>query len=96
MIIRIVGEGQWELPDDLLAELNTIDSRVEHAVETANQSELTSALSDLVATVRGKGQPVADDVVVDSDLIVPDVSSTVEEVTVWLEENPAGDGLIPG
>lgn len=96
MIIRIVGEGQWNVPDDKLGALNEIDARVEHAVETANQTELTAALSDLVTMVRTEGAPIGDDVVTDSDLIVPDVSSTIEEITVWLSENAAGDGLIPG
>ena len=95
MIIRIVGEGQWQVPDTEMNHLNRIDSRVEHAIETTSQSELTEALSELVTTVRTIGTPIADDNIVDSDLIVPDVSATIEEVSVWLSENPAGDGLIP-
>ena len=50
----------------------------------------------MVTTVRTVGTPVADDNIVDSNLIVPDVSATIEEVSVWLSENPTGDGLIPG
>ena len=49
-----------------------------------------------MTTVRTVGTPIADDNIIDSDLIVPDVSATIEEVSVWLSENPAGDGLIPG
>ena len=95
MIIRIVGDVQWQAPDTEMNHLNRIDSRVEHAIETTSQSELTEALSELVTTVRTIGTPIADDNIVDSDLIVPDVSATIEEVSVWLSENPAGDGLIP-
>ncbi|WCC80533.1 hypothetical protein O6R08_03220 [Cutibacterium equinum] len=96
MIIRIVGEGQWQVPDTEMDHLNIIDARVERAIEKTSQSELTEALSELVTTVRTVGTPIADDNIVDSDLIVPDVSATIEEVSVWLSENPAGDGLIPG
>ncbi|MSS45884.1 hypothetical protein FYJ43_07500 [Cutibacterium sp. WCA-380-WT-3A] len=96
MIIRIVGEGQWQVPDTEIDHLNRIDACVEHAIETGSQNELTEALTELVSSVRAVGTPVADDTIVDSDLIVPDVSATIEEVSVWLSENPAGDGLIPG
>ena len=61
-----------------------------------SMNELTEALTELVTTVRTVGTPIADDNIIDSDLIVPDVSATIEEVLVWLSENPAGDGLIPG
>lgn len=96
MIIRIVGEGQWQVPDIEMGHLNRIDARVEHAIGTTSQNELTEALTELVTTVRTVGTPIADDNIIDSDLIVPDVSATIEEVLVWLSENPAGDGLIPG
>ena len=96
MIIRIVGEGQWQVPDIEMGHLNRIDARVEHAIGTTSQNELTEALTELVTTVRTVGTPIADDNIIDSDLIVPDVSATIEEVSVLLSENPAGDGLIPG
>ena len=96
MIIRIVGEGQWQVPDTEMEHLNRIDARVEHAIDIASQNELTEALTELVATVRTVGTAIANDNIVDSDLIVPDVSATLEEVSVWLSENPVGDGLIPG
>ena len=52
MIIRIVGEGQWQVPDTEMEHLNRIDARVEHAIDIASQNELTEALTELVATVR--------------------------------------------
>lgn len=96
MIIRIMGEGQWDVPESELAHLNRIDSCVEHAIEVSSQTELTRALTELGATIRRLGSPVADDVIVNSDLIVPDVAATLEEVSVWLSENSSGSGLIPG
>lgn len=95
MIIRIVGEGQWQVPDTEMGHLNRIDARVEHAIGTTSQNELTEALTELVTTVRTVGTPIADDNIIDSDLIVPDVSATIEEVSVWLSENPAATVLYP-
>lgn len=43
MIIRIVGEGQWQVPDTEMGHLNRIDARVEHAIGTTSQNELTEA-----------------------------------------------------
>ena len=88
--------GSRSVPDTEMGHLNRIDARVEHAIGTTSQNELTEALTELVTTVRTVGTPIADDNIIDSDLIVPDVSATIEEVSVWLSENPAGDGLIPG
>ena len=77
MIIRIVREGQWQVPDIEMGHLNRIDARVEHAIETTSQNELTEALTELVTTLRTVGTPIADDNIIDSDLIVPDVSATI-------------------
>lgn len=96
MIIRIMGEGQWEVPESALTELNLIDSHVEHAVNNGGQAELTEALTRLAATVREHGRQIPDDEIVDSDLIVPDTSATVDEVSQLLDGTAAGDGLIPG
>ena len=38
MIIRIVGEGQWQVPDTEMEHLNRIDARVEHAIDIASQN----------------------------------------------------------
>ena len=96
MIVRIVGEGQWEVPESELGDLNVIDAKVEKAVDAADQSALTAALTELVNRVRTHGEPVSEATVTDSDLIIPDISSTIDEITVWLDENFSRDGLIPG
>ena len=96
MIVLIVGEGQWEVPESELGDLNVIDAKVEKAVDDADQSALTAALTELVNRVRTHGEPVSEATVTDYDLIIPDISSTIDEITVWLDENVSRDGLIPG
>jgi len=34
MIVRIMGEGQWKLPDDKLTLLNSVDTDLEKAVSS--------------------------------------------------------------
>ena len=94
MIVRILGEGQWEVPDDTLAGLNALDDQVEQAVTAKDEAKLTLALSELLDEVRSAGTPVPDDQLADSDLILPDVDSSLADVEALLAES--SEGLIPG
>lgn len=94
MIVRLLGEGQWRVDDSIIGELNSIDREVEAAVAENDQHRLTDALSRLLHTVRDSGEPVAVDALVDSDLILPDESASIEEVYAWLNDGP-GEGLVP-
>ena len=44
MIVRLMGEGQLELPDDALEHLNALDRTAELAVDAGDQSAFTTAL----------------------------------------------------
>ncbi len=92
MIVRILGEGQLEVPDDRIDELNALDAKVETAVETDDREAFTGALAALLDGVRTAGVPVPDDSLDDSDLILPPSDATLEEVRELLSD----DGLIPG
>ncbi len=94
MIVRIMGEGQWRIGDDELASLNQLDDQVELAVAQDDQEALTTSLDALLTHVREVGQEVADDELVDSDLILPDSSVLIEEMREWLSD-PESTGLIP-
>ena len=94
MIVRILGEGQWEVPDDALGGLNALDDEVEQAVKAGDQPALTKALAALLNEVRSLGTLVPDDQLADSDLILPDVDSSVADVEGLLADS--SEGLIPG
>jgi hypothetical protein len=91
MIVRILGEGQLELADDQLDALNALDVKVESAVE-ADDDAFGAALAALLDGVRRAGQPLAEDSLEDSDLILPPADATIAEVRELLSD----DGLIPG
>jgi hypothetical protein len=92
VIIRILGEGQREVPDSALDELNALDATLEQAVAGAEHASFAAALTALLDRVRELGTPVADDHLGPSDLVLPSADASLAEVTALLNE----DGLIPG
>ena len=94
MIVRILNEGQWHLTDEAVQGLNAFDDAVEQAVTTGDQDQLTKALHALLDRIRTTGTQLPDDSLEDSDLILPDADSTLQEMQQLLSESE--EGLIPG
>jgi hypothetical protein len=94
MIVRVLGEGQWQLDDAALPELNQLDDAVEAAVTADDQVGLSAALLSLHDRVRALGHEVPDDALEDSDLILPASDASVAEVRELLGSST--EGLIPG
>ena len=92
MIVRILGEGQFNLPGAAIDELNDIDNRMVEAVEAEDREALGSLLREMLDLVREKGEAVPVDELVESDLILPETDLTLEEA----ESIFVGDGLLPG
>lgn len=95
MIIRIMGLGQWSMEPDELISLGEVDEAVEQSVASGDQDALHSALQQMVKGVKDVGVAVPDDVIVQSDLVLPDVDATVEEVRALLDSTQEFYGLIP-
>ena len=94
MIVRILGEGQWRIEQEVVADLNRLDDQVEDAVQTGDEAELATALHALLEEVRTQGQRVPDDELSDSDLILPAADSRLVDVRQLLSSSD--QGLIPG
>lgn len=92
MIIRILGEGQFDVPDEALDHLNGLDEAVEASVEAGDEAAFTRALEALLVGVRDSAVPHEAGTLDTSDLILPPEGATLEEVRDLL----SGDGLIPG
>ena len=93
MIVRILSEGQWELSDDAMRGLSSLDDAVEAAVSEGSEEKLAAALHSLLEQVRSTGTPVPDDELLDSDLILPDSDATLQEVEELLSSSD--EGLVP-
>lgn len=94
MIIRILGEGQYDVSDEALDRLNELDSAVEAAVESGDEAAFGTALAALLDGVRTVGVAHDIDSLDESDLILPPSDATIDEVRELLTESD--EGLIPG
>lgn len=91
MIVRIMGEGQLRLDSGSLDELNRLDDELGAAIDSGDDERFRAALVALLDAVRAAGTPVADEELVDSDLVLPYAEAHVDEVRAMLTD----DGLIP-
>jgi hypothetical protein len=92
MIVRILGEGQLEVPESEVAGLNQLDAALESAVERDDAASFGPALAALLAKVREVGSPTEAGDLRPSELIIPQPDATMDEVRKMLTD----DGLIPG
>ncbi len=94
MIVRILGEGQYEVADESMTMLQELDLALEQAIETNDEYRFRPALSALLEFVRTRGKPADADILQPSDAILPPVDAAMHEVSELLGES--GEGIIPG
>jgi hypothetical protein len=92
VIVRILGEGQLEVPESAVEELNQLDASLETAVDRGDEPAFRAALAALLARIREVGSPADPNALEPSGLIVPQPDATMDEVRQLL----ADEGLIPG
>jgi hypothetical protein len=92
MIVRISGEGQFDVPDNHVDELNRLDDDLTKAVDSGDDTQFTAALEALLASVRTAGTELPPDWIGPSDLVLPSPEATIHEVREVLGD----EGLIPG
>ncbi|HET7529812.1 MAG TPA: hypothetical protein VFJ98_02520 [Mycobacteriales bacterium] len=92
MIVRILGEGQLDVPEGELESLNALDDELQAAVEAADEMQFTSSLTALLNRVREVGRPIPDDEIVTSELVLPAGDTSLAEARELLGD----EGLIPG
>jgi hypothetical protein len=91
VIVRLMGEGQYEVANDLQGELNVIDELAGGAAENGDELELHQRLEELAGLVRTRGQRLPDEDIRPSDLIVPPSDLSLDEARQLFKDG----GLIP-
>ena len=92
MIIRIMTEGQYNLPGAFIDDLNELDNKLVQVVEQEDRDQFEKTLKEMLDLVRQKGTEVPVDELVESDLVLPEPDITLEEA----EDLFVGEGLVPG
>lgn len=91
MIVRISGEAQYDLPDDLHGQLNDLDDATVAAVDAGDESGYYRAFEALLDFVRSHGTTVGADDLRSSEVILPPADLSFHEAG----EDFTGDGLVP-
>ncbi len=91
MIVRLMGEGQYEVDDEVAKGLNDLDEQAGEAVETGDEEQLRTLLRRMADAVRTNGARVPDDDLSASEAIVPPDDLSLDEARRLFED----EGLIP-
>ncbi|MGN6871086.1 MAG: PspA-associated protein PspAA [Solirubrobacteraceae bacterium] len=92
MIVRISTEGQYELTESDAEVLNELDNQAVAACEAGDREGFSRTFNELIEFVRKNGQPVSEDSLDSSDVILPPPDVSFEEAQAEF----SGEGLIPG
>ena len=91
MIVRIMGEGQYRLSEEVLERVNELDNTVVKAVDTDDEDGFHEAFEEMLDAIRSEGEHLGDEEIETSDIIVPPADTSFEEAAAEF----TGDGLIP-
>ena len=91
MIIRILTEGQFNLPGIHIDTLNEIDNEIVALVAQGDDPGFKKLLAKMLDLVRASGTEIPVDELVESDLGLPQPDITLNEAA----EMFVGEGLVP-
>jgi PspAA-like protein len=91
VIVRISGEGQYEVPDGLVDKLNSLDNEAVAAVEAGDEPRFQELFDQMLQLVKNDCKPVSNDELVTSEVILPPRDLSFEEA----KREFTGEGLIP-
>jgi hypothetical protein len=87
MIVRILGDTQYDVPPEDCGALEDLDAALVKAVDSNDEAAFGKALTKLIAEVRRAGTPLAADAFAPSDLVVPFADSTLDETKSLLADS---------
>ncbi|MGC8465190.1 MAG: PspA/IM30 family protein [Acidimicrobiales bacterium] len=88
IVIRIAGEGRYRIPTSLRPALEGLDTAMEVALNTNDETSFTKCAHQLVKLIKESGTPVPDEDLTASDLVVPGEEMSIAEASTIL----SGDG----
>jgi hypothetical protein len=91
VIVRIAGEGQFQVPDEDQEKLNDLDNAAVAAVEQGDEAKFTELWNQMLELVQNDGNALDVDELVGSDIILPPRDITFDEA----KGEFTGEGIIP-
>ena len=91
MIVRILTEGQYNLPGAFVDRLNEIDNELVDVVGDGDREAFRKLLDEMLDHVRKNGTEVPVEELVESDVVLPEPDITLEEAAVLF----TGEGILP-
>ena len=91
MIVRVMGEGQYEVDDEVAKGLNELDEQAAAALQDGDEERLSELLRRMADQVRMNGARLPDEDLSPSEAIVPPEDLSLEEARELFED----EGLIP-
>ena len=91
MIVRLMGEGQYRVSDDLRDRLSELDDLAGAAAEADDEAELDGHPDRMWSLVREEGEKLPDDELTASDAVIPPSDLTLEETRRLM----SAEGFIP-
>jgi hypothetical protein len=91
VIARIATETQYRLDDEAAAQLNELDNEAVAAVDAGDEDRFHEVFEQMLDLVRSEGNPLGDDELEESDVILPPPDISFVEA----QSEFTGEGLIP-
>jgi hypothetical protein len=91
VIVRLMGEGQYRVSDDLRERLEALDDEAMAALDAEDEGELDAKLDEMSELVRQQGERLPDEDLSPSDAMIPPSDLTLEETRQLFSD----EGLIP-
>jgi hypothetical protein len=91
VIVRISGEGQYDVPDGDGDELNRLDNAAVAAVDAGDEAAFRTTFDAMLRYVRERGTALRDEELHGSDVILPPADTTLDEAA----HDFSGDGILP-
>jgi hypothetical protein len=86
VIVRIMGEGRYDVPDADMPAVEQADGALVDALDRGDTDAFATALADLISVVRHTGKLLPADDVGPSEQAVPHEGSTLAEVQALLAD----------
>jgi hypothetical protein len=90
MIVRLMGEGQYEFDKKHLDAMNKIDNEIVKIANRRDEIAFKAEFRKLIDYVRKNGKKIPHEIIKPSDIIIPPADITLEEAHKIFK----GEGLI--